>query len=408
MMRLKRLLYEPALWLTLALLSVAASGLLYASGHRYWGIACICVALTCSHRVLKDINRLRRRLRYLVNAALNDDFTYKFPTANVPEHERDINITLNRLVTHLEQMSENARQNEAFLSVVINLVDIGIIVANSKGHVVQANKAALSLLSLPAITDVRQIPGCSEGLAISRTPSLLHGEAITIFTVNDYRKPLQAAEVESWEKLTRVLTHEIMNSLTPIHSIAESLNNSATPDIDPDKLHSRLAVISSSSEALMEFVKKFRMLSLLAEPDPTVFYLKPFIENAVSLVASADAAAEIEFKPRIFPPDAMTYTDKAMLNQVVINILKNAIEAHPTKIEVNVTIRSDESVQISVTNDGEHIPAEHADQIFTPFFTTKREGSGIGLSLSRRIVTRLGGSLTLRTQPHTTFTITLP
>lgn len=376
-------------------------------GDNWWAALCLLIGILCANRVLRIINRLRRRIKYLISATIGGDFSYKFPTVGVPEHERDINVALNRVVAHLEVLSNDARQNEAFLSLVIDLVNIGIAVINEKGHVVHSNKAVLSLLSLPVLTDVRQMPEDVSGLSITKTPALLHGKQMMIYTVTDMRRSLQVAEVESWEKLTRVLTHEIMNSLTPINSIADSLRTQTSADFDAASLRQQLAVISSSSKALMDFVKNFRKFSSLPPSNPKIFYIKPFVERAVALMAANGIAREIEFRSMVFPPDAMVYTDESLLNQVLVNILKNAVEANPSVIEVEAKIREDESVEISVANDGELIPSDLAAQIFTPFFTTKAAGSGIGLSLSRRIIARLGGTLTLATSPHTRFTVTL-
>lgn len=380
-----------------------ASCFLYAAGREYWGIGALVCALACAGKVLDSVNRLRRRVRYLISAALHGDFSYKFPTEGVPPHERDINLTLNRIVSHLEILAEDARQNEEFLNLVIDLVDTGIVVANDHGHVIHANRAALSLLSLPALTDLRQLPSDAPGLAISSTPATLRGTRHTVYTITDIRRPVQTAEVESWEKLTRVLTHEIMNSLTPISSIAETLSR----DLADDDLRGRLEVVSSSSRALMDFVRNFRRFTVIPAPQPKVFYIKPFVERVTALIASAENASSVDFRVSVFPPDAMLYTDESMLNQVLVNIVKNAVEAGPSKVEVNARVRDDESVEISVTNDGEPIPDTLAAQIFTPFFTTKPTGSGIGLSLCLRIVTTLGGTLTLSPSSATTFTIRL-
>ncbi len=395
------ILAGPAFWLGAVMVLTMASCFLYADGREYWGIGALVCALACAGKVLDSVNRLRRRVRYLISAALHGDFSYKFPTVGVPQHERDINLTLNRIVAHLEVLAEDARQNEEFLNLVIDLVDTGIVVANDRGHVIHANRAALSLLSLPALTDLRQLPADPPGLAVSSTPATLRGMCHTVYTITDIRRPVQTAEVESWEKLTRVLTHEIMNSLTPISSIAETLSR----DLADDDLRGRLEVVSSSSRALMDFVRNFRRFTVIPAPQPKVFYIKPFVERVTALIASAENASSVDFRVSVFPPDAMLYTDESMLNQVLVNIVKNAVEAGPSKVEVNARVRDDESVEISVANDGEPIPDTLAAQIFTPFFTTKPTGSGIGLSLCRRIVTTLGGTLTLSPAPPPTIPI---
>lgn len=398
-----RIYHEPALWLVLAALFLVQSVSFMAEGNGIWGALCCAVSMHCGFKVLREINRLRRRVNYLISAAMSGDFSYKFPTIGIPDHERDINQTLNRLVEHLEKLSHDARENEAFLSYIINLVDIGIVVANEKGHVTHANRASLAILSVPVLTDMCQIPDELAGMKISRSMARLKDESITIVTISDLRRPLQFAEVQSWERLTRVLTHEIMNSLTPINSIAESLGKLyLTDDIKP-----QLDVISSSSRNLMEFVKNFRKFTKLPEPQPTIFYIKGMIERVVGLASSYPNAAGADFRVMVFPPDAMLYTDEGMLSQVILNIIKNALEANADSIDVSAEVKEDESIAITISNNGERIPDEIAKQIFTPFFTTKTDGSGVGLSLSRRIISTLGGSLTLVAEPSTKFVIVI-
>ncbi len=386
-------------------------------------IGCMVTAIGCMVIAIRKGRRVRRNIDYLISAAMNGDFSYKFPVNDIAEDERKINVMLNQLVEHLENLSERARQQEAFLERVINLVDIGIIVANAKGHVIHSNRAALRLLSLPALTHICQLPDGDNGLEIKRTVSTLRGEAISIYTLTDISLMKQTTEVESMEKLTRVLTHEIMNSLTPVHSISETLSHNLQedmPHVSTEELRRQLDAIRSSSRSLMAFVKNFRKCTLLPEPDLKVIYLKPFLQCQVSIAKTFVPTAvneqqgkngtdgKVSFHLLVFPPDTMVYTDGNMLGQVIVNILKNAIEAGTTRIEIEATVRDDESVEIAISNDGGIIPDEIASQIFTPFFTTRPTGNGIGLSLSRRIITRLGGTLLLSTTPRTRFTINLP
>lgn len=410
--RIRRYLHEPALWSSMSILLTIASCGLYSSGLNYWWwIICLLAAIWCSERVIRETYRLRRSVNYLISAAMNEDFSYKFPVNNVAENERNINRMLNLLVEHLEHLSERARQQEEFLSMVINLVDIGIVVANEKGHVIHCNNAARQLLSLPVLKDICQIPTGNQGLEIKKRKAQLQGESIDIYTISDISHTIQTAEVESLSKLIRVLTHEIMNSLTPVNSISTTLSRQlaeGTKITDNADLRQQIDAIRSSSSALMDFVKNFRKFTILPEPKPQLLYVKPFLERQLSLAKPYAEGKDVEMRLLVFPPDTMIYTDGNLLGQVIMNILKNAIEASPHLIETDVSVRDDESVEINISNDGELIPEDIYAQIFTPFFTTKNEGSGIGLSLSRRIVAQLGGTLTLSIRPDTKFTIILP
>lgn len=394
--------------IAMAVLSALAAGASLAFDLRITATVAIICSAVSAFLVLRLIARMRHHTDYLINSTLNADFSYEFPTSNVSDIEREINTSLNKVVAHLERLSRNARDHERFLGTILNIVDTGIIVADEDGNVIHANKATLSLLSTPVLTHLRQVPERAQHLIVAKKTADLKGQKLVIYTINDLTRSLQSTEVESWEKLTRVLTHEIMNSLTPINSIAESLI-STSDDSEPDTedFRQKAMIISSSSHALMRFINNFRRFNIVPEPTPQIFYLKPFIEKAVSLVQAPLADAKPDFSVMVFPPDAMAYTDESLLHQVMVNILKNAIESSPTSIEVNARVRDDESIEISVSNDGLPIPDNLASQIFTPFFTTKREGSGIGLSLSRRIINKLGGTLTLDNRPNTKFTIVI-
>ena len=230
---------------------------------------------------------------------------------------------------------------------------------------------------------------------------MLNGEKIGIYTITDLRRPVQTVEVESWEKLTRVLTHEIMNSLTPVRSIAETMKGKAADT----EVREAFDTIASSSGSLMSFVKNFRQFSLLPELQMRAFYLKPLLEKCIRMGEEYARDRSMRFSLMCFPPDVMVYTDEALLSRVIVNILKNAVEALPGVVSVEAAVSADESVEIRITNDGELIAEENVEQIFTPFFTTRPSGSGIGLSLSRRIIAHLGGTLTLRPRPSTCFVI---
>ena len=166
-------------------------------------------------------------------------------------------------------------------------------------------------------------------------------------------------------------------------------------------------MISSSSGTLMQFVKNFREFSLLPEPRMRVLYLKPLLESVIRIAKGYENADKINFTLMCFPPELMVYSDESLLNRVLINIIKNAIEANPDSITVEAEVKADDSVEIRISNDGEPIPEETAEHIFTPFFTTRQSGNGIGLSLSRRIITHLGGTLSFKIRPITSFSINL-
>lgn len=390
---------RPIIWIAAVIILAIAVGWLVAKGLLQAAAVCLAATLYCAYSAVITIYRTRTRVDYIVEATINDDFSYMFPTNSVSTDEKEINTNLNRLVAHLEHLSIEASNHEKFLSLIINLVDTGLIVADAQGNVIHRNDAALKLLSVPVLTHTCQIPADIPRLSIKQTQATLRGGHFDIFTVTDIRRPIQRAEVESWEKLVRVLTHEIMNSLTPINALAGNL-------LDEDRMdRPTLSLIADSSRSLLDFVKRFRKYTIIPEPQPKVISVKPFLERAIALARGLEKAAGIEFALYVNPLDALIYADETMLSLAVGNILKNAVEASPSRIMVTARIRNDESVEIRIVNDGAPIPADVAAQIFTPFFTTKDTGSGIGLSLSQRLIHRMSGTLTLISPSPATFSI---
>ena len=252
------------------------------------------------------------------------------------------------------------------------------------------------------------------------TKGLLFGERAMQQSLNDMgeevRQLVNHSEVESWEKLTRVLTHEIMNSTAPIASISSSLLN--RDDVVGTPLEEGIRAIHSTAARLNTFVVNYRKMSQLQKPEPQDFDLTPFLKNLTSLYP------ELEWEIDM-PSTCTAHTDAALLHQVLINMVKNALEAGAKKMGLKVE-RIDTSyhhqsyqietsnanrVSITISNNGKPIPPNVRSSIFIPFFTTKATGSGIGLSLSRQIIIKQGGSLELLDTPmptyHTSFCIQL-
>lgn len=369
-----------------------------------WWIFFALTSLISARYLLSNVTRLRNRMHYVIEATLSGDFSYKFPTVGLSRDERKSNEMLNHIVEHLENLTRDVHSKEVFLARIINLTDIGLALADSKGEIRLHNEAAIRLLERDALTHVCQIPDPSTStLEIRKREVTVNDKNYSLFTITDMSRKMQDAEVASWEKLTRVLTHEIMNSLTPIQSIAESMEGKSTGR----EVSEAFTIIASSSRSLMQFVRNFREFNRLPEPQMRVIYLKPLLESIARMAESYAAGRLPLINLTCFPPDMMLYTDETQMRQVLLNIIKNAIEANAKSIDIEAMVKADDSVEISISNDGTPISDETAEHIFTPFFTTKEGGNGIGLSLSRRIITHLGGTLSCRTHPRTSFSIRL-
>jgi signal transduction histidine kinase len=217
-------------------------------------------------------------------------------------------------------------------------------------------------------------------------------ETVRIIAFNDISNEIAENEQQSWAKLIRVLTHEIMNTVTPISSLSETL---LSFDGLSDDLKNGLSTISQSSKGVIKFVDSYRNLTRVAAPVRKAFYFKELAERVISLTreqaAMSGAICTYEEKSE----DIILYADEGQITQILINLVKNAVQADARNIVITAQLTLSEQTVISVTNDGLPISRESQDEIFVPFFTTKQEGTGIGLSLSRQIMRLHNGSLTL-------------
>ena len=361
-------------------------------------IAILCTATIFCIVCLVLHRRYRRtigKVTFLFNAIDNLDFSFNFP-----EQGRDklINESLNRIRRILETARHEAIERERYYEQIINAVSTGIMVVDERGCVLQHNEAALRLLGVEALTFESQAAAklASEDFSVRDTTSMLHGKKVRIIAFSDIRNELSSREMESWTKLIRVLTHEIMNNVAPITSLSETLSHKA----NDNEIKEGLAVINSTGKQLLNFVDNYRRMTLIPKPQPKLFYVKPFLERMVAISKEYSKTSDIH--QDISLPDLLLYADESLIAHVVTNILKNAVEAGASAITIAAYTAPDDSVCIDISNNGKPIPSEEAQHIFVPFFTTKPTGSGIGLSISRQIMKQSGGSIELITSGDAT------
>lgn len=383
------------------------------------------------------IRRNRRhikRLRFLSDAIAGGDFSFTFPEQGRWRRDRATAESLNRIRDMLNRTRQETIDKERYYAQILENVHTGIVAFDEQGFVTQTNKAAAALFGLPVLTHLRQLDQVSNGLADTllvsaagdvRTVTLHDGDStrqlsiqvsqsrirdrnIRIMAVNDIRNELDNKEIDSWISLTRVLTHEIMNAVSPITSLSESLR-----ELVPDKtseLYKGLDVIHSTGTGIEGFVESYRQFTHIPTPSPSLFYVRGLVERAVRLAQGVPEHHRIDFRWSAIPEDMLLHADENLVGRVLNNLLKNAVEAigegSDGWVEVRAFLNEREDVVIEVTDSGDPIPPEVEERIFIPFFTTKSGGSGIGLSISRQIMRLSGGTLTLRTRPHTCFTMT--
>lgn len=387
-------------------------------------IVVLLVAVVGYVRLYSHYRRNIKKVRFLFDAIDNGDFSFNFPTEKRNKEDKILHQSLNRIKLFLQHTREEQMEREKYYEQILNAVDTGIMVVDSQDNILQHNQAALRLLDTDVLTHINQVREKlkDEHLAKHETQAMLKDKHVRIIALSDVSHELSNQEVDSWIKLIRVLTHEIMNTITPVTSLSETLlkeldneeQNAAEPQpTEQAKLKQGLETIHKTGTELLAFVNNYRRFTHVPQPQPTLFYVEPFLERMAML-------CNHEVEIAVTPKDLLAYADESLISHVVTNLLKNAVEAFndlqsiPTTkpfIRLHAYTNEQESVIIDVSNNAGLIPDDIASHIFIPFFTTKPEGSGIGLSLSRQIMRVSGGSLSLRqdkAQGITTFRIVIP
>ena len=387
-------------------------------------IVLLLVAVVGYVRLYRHYRRNIKKVRFLFDAIDNGDFSFNFPTEKRNKEDNILHQSLNRIKFFLQHTREEQMEREKYYEQILNAVDTGIMMVDSHDNILQHNQAALRLLDTDVLTHMNQVKGKlkDEHLAKHETQAMLKDKHVRIIALSDVSHELSNQEVDSWIKLIRVLTHEIMNTITPVTSLSETLlkelnnekQNAAEPQpAEQAKLKQGLETIHKTGTELLAFVNNYRRFTHVPQPQPALFYVEPFLERMAML---CNHEVEIEVTPK----DLLAYADESLISHVVTNLLKNAVEAfnglqsEPTtkaSIRLHAYTNEQEAIIIDVSNNAGLIPDDVASHIFIPFFTTKPEGSGIGLSLSRQIMRVSGGSLSLhqdKTQGITTFRIVIP
>lgn len=397
------------------------------------------VLATVNIWLYRHYRRNTKKVTFLFDAIDNGDFSFNFPTEKRFKEDKILHQSLNRIKLFLQHTREEQMDREKYYEQILNAVDTGILVVDNHDNILQHNQAALRLLDTDVLTHMNQVKGKlkDEHLAKHETQAMLKDKHVRIIALSDVSHELSNQEVDSWIKLIRVLTHEIMNTITPVTSLSETLLTRVTEDKD---LKQGLETIHKTGTELLAFVNNYRRFTHVPQPQPALFYVEPFLERMALLCNH-----EVEIS--VSPKDLLAYADESLLSHVVTNLLKNAVEAFNGQeklsaernkqdgnvqgrnkqecrsadlqsaaskkafIHLHAYANAQESIIIDVSNNAGLIPEDVASHIFIPFFTTKPEGSGIGLSLSRQIMRVSGGSLSLhqdKAQGITTFRIIIP
>lgn len=344
---------------------------------------------------------------------------------------RRLNKSLNRLRSIFEAEKADIRERERYFGTMLDHVQSGVIVIDGE-KIDYSNTVAKGFLGMAEISSLRQIGRISPDLAnafreasemesrasfisergtvqfsISACTARLHGKEVSIVTFNDITREMENNESESWTRLIRVLTHEIMNTVTPVASLSSALSQNLD-SYSAEDIRSALGTIASSSEGLINFVQSYRSLTHISAPVRKAFYLKDLVNDSVNIAKANWPSVNVLY--RELSSDVILYADYGQMSQVLNNLIKNAVQAGAGNVSITASIDKREQTVIDIANDGEPISASGQEQLFVPFYTTKgTSGTGVGLSLCRQIVRLNGGTIKLSssTPEATVFTIVM-
>ena len=344
---------------------------------------------------------------------------------------RRLNKSLNRLRSIFEAEKADIRERERYFGTMLDHVQSGVIVIDGE-KIDYSNTVAKGFLGMAEISSLRQIGRISPDLAnafreasemesrasfisergtvqfsISACTARLHGKEVSIVTFNDITREMENNESESWTRLIRVLTHEIMNTVTPVASLSSALSQNLD-SYSAEDIRSALGTIASSSEGLISFVQSYRSLTHISAPMRKAFYLKDLVNDSVNIAKANWPSVNVLY--RELSSDVILYADYGQMSQVLNNLIKNAVQAGAGNVSITASIDKREQTVIDIANDGEPISASGQEQLFVPFYTTKgTSGTGVGLSLCRQIVRLNGGTIKLSssTPEATVFTIVM-
>lgn len=372
--------------------------------------------LTAVVTALTTSKRMRKKVAYMLDALEDKELNFRFDERRI--FGRHFNKTLNRLKNIFDKERQEIAAQEKYFGLMLDHVKTGVAVIEHNGRVTYCNNTALTLLGIATFGHIRQLRTVSDSLynafqtvtegneerasyynesgkmtiAMTASSATIGKTAVKVIAFNDISSEIAENEQQSWSKLIRVLTHEIMNTVTPIASLSETLLG--FEDVS-EEVRDGLDTISQSSRGLIKFVESYRNLTRVAPPVKKAFYFREVAERVISLTREQALITGAVCTYVEKSEDILLYADEGQITQILINLVKNAIQAEARKIEISAEIDMSEHVIINISNDGRPISKESQEEIFVPFFTTKQEGTGIGLSLSRQIMRLHNGSLNL-------------
>ncbi len=391
--------------------------------------------------LIRYAEQTNRKLKRFFESIRHADFTSTFTDNELGKSFEGLNQEFNKVIDAFNKNKTEKEEHFNYLLTVIQHVSIGIIVFKGNGDVDVYNNAVKRLLQVKHLRKIDHLKAVSEDLpevlyslkpgdktlvklfvadellqlSVHATAFRMRGDEFKLVSFQDIHPELEQKEIESWQKLIRVLTHEIMNSITPISSLASTVNsilddytqsNQGLTEEQRDDFESithAITTIENRSKGLLNFVELYRNLTRIPKPNFRHFSVEQLFNRAYELMSPKFESLNIHYETKIYPQDLKILADPDLLDQVLINLLLNAIDAvqetGSPRITCIASVNLNNRTMIEVTDNGKGIKQDILDKIFMPFFTSKKTGSGIGLSLSRQIMQMHKGSISVRSKP---------
>ncbi|MFC2129280.1 PAS domain-containing sensor histidine kinase [Bacteroidota bacterium] len=391
--------------------------------------------------IIRYVDRTNRELANFLESIRYSEFTRSFHIKEAGSSFEALNDAFNDVMKDFQQIRSEREEHFHYLQSIVQNIDVSILAYQRNGTVEMINPAAKKLFQVNSLKEIQKLEFLSKDLcktlltikpgenhlvkvqdeddilqlAIYATEFKVKDKVIILTTVKNIQNVLEGQETEAWQKLISVLTHEIMNSIAPISSLSATLdmmikdynkNHSEGESLDAEsvnEIQQALQTINKRSTGLMSFVETYRSLTKIPKPNFELVEMKSLIENVVTLMKKEvrDSKVKLEFSMK--PDSIKLQIDEQMIVQVLINMIKNSVHALENEKDGTISIRGYYNKRgrptIQVADNGQGILPEVLDKIFIPFFTTKQNGSGIGLSLSRQILRLHGGTITAQSKP---------
>lgn len=400
--------------------------------------------------MVRYIDKTNRELTAFLESIRYNEFTRTFNMEGMGSSFRELNAAFNEVISDFQRVRSEKEEHFYYLQTILQNIDVSIVAYQKDGTIDLINKAAKKLFQVSGLSNVRGLeklsnelvdvlfsikPGESKlvkiiedddflQLSIYATSIKVRDKETMLVTIKDIQYVLEEQETEAWQKLIRVLTHEIMNSITPIASLSTTLGGilksypregEGKTEVENESLgeiENAIQTINKRSNGLLHFVDTYRNLTRIPKPNFTFFKVSGLFDNIRGLMESELNRQKIKLITRIEPEMLEITADEQLLEQVLINLVKNATHALKGQKNAQVTLHAFYNKRgrftIQVSDNGPGILPEVLERIFIPFFTTKTSGSGIGLALSRQILRLHNGTITAQSKPgeETTFTLT--